>query len=133
MREDPFGWETPLRWAFSIEMAAPTGAPSGSPQSWSHTRFLPELGGGLIEDWESTAGVRITPTHFEFDGPGPVTFSGHLRTAGKVQEAMMPGAAVVKLVHAEPESDTLRGWLADRAGIGLGQFGSRRAGAGSHS
>jgi hypothetical protein len=90
MREDPFGWETPLRWAFSIEMAAPTGAPSGSPQSWSHTRFLPELGGGLIEDWESTAGVRITPTHFEFDGPGPVTFSGHLRTAGKVQELVSP-------------------------------------------
>jgi predicted nucleic acid-binding protein len=30
----------------------------------------------------------------------------------------LDSAAVVKLVHAEPESETLRGWLADRAEIG---------------
>jgi len=30
----------------------------------------------------------------------------------------LDSAAVVKLVHAEPESEKLRGWLADRAEIG---------------
>ena len=30
----------------------------------------------------------------------------------------LDSAAVVKLVHAEPESETLRGWLADRAETG---------------
>jgi hypothetical protein len=90
MREDPRGWATPLSWSFSVTMAAPAGSPAGSPESWSHTRFLPELGGGLIEDWQSTPGVRITPAHFEFDGPGPVSFSGHIKTAGKVQELVSP-------------------------------------------
>jgi hypothetical protein len=90
MREDPRGWERPTSWMFSIEMAAPPDAPVQGVESWSHTRFLPELAGGLIEDWESTTAVRFTPTDFEFDGPGPVTFSGHLRIVGKIQELVSP-------------------------------------------
>jgi hypothetical protein len=90
MREDPRAWEKLVSWTFSIQMAAPAEISAEDPESWSHTRFLPELAGGLIEDWESTTGVRITPTHFEFDGPGPVTFSGRITTAGRVQELVSP-------------------------------------------
>jgi hypothetical protein len=90
MREDPRSWETPVSWTFSIEMRAPAETPPGGPESWSHTRFLPELTGGLVENWESTTAVRITPDRFEFDGPGPVAFSGRLRTAGKIQELVSP-------------------------------------------
>ncbi|GLY32621.1 hypothetical protein [Kineosporia sp. NBRC 101731] len=86
MREDPRTWETPMRWSFSIEMSVPDDAAG----RWSHTRFLPELNGGLLENWESSAAVRMTPTHFEFDGPGPVTFSGSISTAGKVQGLVSP-------------------------------------------
>lgn len=91
MREDPRSWEEPAGWAFAIEMAAPPEAAGsaeggGGEESWSHTRFLPELTGGLIETWQSTNGVRITPEDFEFDGPGPVAFSGRMRTVGRLQE-----------------------------------------------
>lgn len=98
MREDPRTWETPVSWMFSIELRDPAGGtteataepPADGPESWSHTRFLPELTGGLIENWESTNGVRITPDSFEFDGPGPVTFSGRLKTAGRIQQLVSP-------------------------------------------
>lgn len=112
MREDPRGWEDPVRWSFSIEMSAAEDGPAGpagpagsaasaagdaadagaadGAESWSHTRFLPELTGGLVEDWQSTPGVRITPEAFEFDGPGPVAFSGHIRTAGALRELVSP-------------------------------------------
>lgn len=90
MRDDPRTWEIPTSWTFSIELAAPDGAPHGGDESWSHVRFLPELVGGLIEEWQSTPGVRMTPERFEFQGPGPVTFSGRLRTAGKLQHLVSP-------------------------------------------
>jgi len=90
MREDPRTWETPADWTFSIELADPEGPPSDGNETWSHVRFLPELTGGLIEDWQSTTGVRITPEQFEFDGPGPVGFSGRLRTAGKIRHLVSP-------------------------------------------
>lgn len=90
MREDPRAWEKPVGWTFSIQMAAPAGIGDEAPASWSHPRFLPELAGGLIEEFHAATGVRITPAHFEFGGAGPVTFSGRITTAGRVQELVSP-------------------------------------------
>jgi hypothetical protein len=91
MREDPRTWVTPLSWNFSIELRDP-GDPAGdhADETWSHTRFLPEHTGGLIESWQSSSAVRITPRDFEFDGAGPVSFSGRMRTSGAIQQLRSP-------------------------------------------
>jgi hypothetical protein len=87
MREPPSSWTRPLAWDFSIELRAEA---SDEDSSWSYTRFLPELTGGLIETWESSTAVRLTPELFVFGGPGPIRFGGRLRTAGTLQELRSP-------------------------------------------
>ena len=87
MREDPKTWENSLNWKFSIQLSNPD---SDDTSTWSHNRFLPEVTGGMIEHWESTAPARITPDFFEFSGKGPVTFSGQIRTEGKLQGLRSP-------------------------------------------
>jgi PAS domain-containing protein len=87
MRDDPSSWTKPLAWDFSIELRAEGAAESSS---WSHPRFLPELTGGMIETWESSTAVRLTPELFVFGGPGPIGFSGRMRTAGTLQELRSP-------------------------------------------
>ncbi|MFD0689918.1 hypothetical protein [Actinomadura fibrosa] len=87
MRDGPAAWTAPLAWDFAVEMRA---ADAAADSRWSHTRFLPELTGGMVETWESSAAVRITPGRFEFAGPGPIRFAGRMRTAGTLQELRSP-------------------------------------------
>jgi hypothetical protein len=90
MRDDPATWVTPLSWTFSVELSDPRTSAGDGVESWSHTRFLPEETGGLVEEWRSSSAVRITPELFEFDGPGPVLFTGRLRTSGCLQTLRSP-------------------------------------------
>lgn len=87
MRGDPATWTNPLAWEFSIEMRADG---SDEESSWSHTRFLPELTGGMIESWESSTAVRMTSDLFIFRGPGPIKFGGRMTTAGTLRELRSP-------------------------------------------
>ncbi|HVH93702.1 MAG TPA: hypothetical protein VM688_02160 [Nocardioidaceae bacterium] len=91
MHEDPRTWVIPLSWNFSIEIQDAVATRGGvAEESWSHTRFLPELTGGLIQDWRSSSGVRLTPDSFEFHGPGPISFSGRMQTSGALRQLRSP-------------------------------------------
>lgn len=90
MHEDPKTWTLALDWTLRIELACADPGGCGADASFSHARLMPERNGGALEQWRSEPPQTHDGELMRFAGPGPVVFSGLLRTEGELLEIKSP-------------------------------------------
>jgi hypothetical protein len=90
MHGGPETWTAPLDWTFTVTLDCPREE-CGTDPAWSHARLLPEAVGGELFQWHTDpAGARIVDDRLVYEGPGPLTFSGHVSTSGELMGLKSP-------------------------------------------